>query len=78
MPLRSHSIHQAGLKAGIQKGVSRHSFATHLLEDGVSLRKIQVMLGHKCLSTTALYTHLAEDFLQGIKSPLDSIAGFYE
>jgi len=35
------------------------------------------MPGHKCLSTTALYTHLAEDFLQGINSPLDAMGGLY-
>ncbi len=77
-----HFIRQAGLKAGIQKDVSphvlRHSFATHLLESGVNLRKIQIILGHKCLSTTAVYTHLAEDFLQNVQSPLDSMRGCHE
>lgn len=74
-----HFIRQAGLKAGIQKDVSphvlRHSFATHLLENGVNLRKIQIMLGHKCLNTTAQYTHLAENFLEDIQSPLDAMGG---
>lgn len=68
-------IHDAGLKAGIKKSVSphilRHSFATHLLESGVNLRKIQVILGHRSLQTTAVYTHLAKDFLSEVKSPLD-------
>lgn len=68
-------IHDAGLKAGITKSVSphilRHSFATHLLESGVNLRKIQVILGHRSLQTTAVYTHLAKDFLGEVKSPLD-------
>jgi integrase/recombinase XerD len=68
-------IHDAGLKAGITKNVSphilRHSFATHLLESGVNLRKIQVILGHRSLQTTAVYTHLAKDFLSEVKSPLD-------
>lgn len=70
-------IHSAGLKAGIKKNVSphilRHSFATHLLESGVNLRKIQVILGHRSLQTTAVYTHLTRDFLSEVKSPLDSM-----
>ena len=70
-------IHDAGLKAGITKSVSphilRHSFATHLLESGVNLRKIQVILGHRSLQTTAVYTHLAKDFLREVKSPLDNM-----
>jgi len=72
-------IHDAGLKAGITKSVSphilRHSFATHLLESGVNLRKIQVILGHRSLQTTAVYTHLAKDFLSEVKSPLDTLGG---
>jgi site-specific recombinase XerD len=70
-------IHNAGLKAGISKSVTphilRHSFATHLLESGVNLRKIQVILGHRSLQTTAVYTHLAKDFLSEVKSPLDTM-----
>lgn len=68
-------IRDAGLRAGIKKNVSphilRHSFATHLLESGVNLRKIQVILGHRSLQTTAVYTHLTKDFLCNVKSPLD-------
>jgi site-specific recombinase XerD len=67
-------IRQAGLNAGITKAVSahslRHSFATHLLENGTNLRKIQVILGHKSLKTTSIYTHLAKDFLKEVQSPL--------
>lgn len=65
------------MKAGIQKPISphvlRHSFATHCLEMGINIRKIQVMLGHKSLATTAVYTHLAKDFLKDIDSPLDKL-----
>jgi len=74
-------IHDAGLKAGITKRVSphilRHSFATHLLESGVNLRKIQVILGHRSLQTTAVYTHLTKDFLIEVKSPLDTLGVSY-
>ncbi len=70
-------ISESGKKAGIQKKVSshvlRHSFATHLLESGVNLRKIQVMLGHRSLETTSVYTHLAKDFLENVRSPLDAL-----
>jgi integrase/recombinase XerD len=69
-------IREAGKKAGIRKPVSphilRHSFATHLLENGTNLRKIQVMMGHKSLRTTAVYMHLAKDFLKDVTSPFDS------
>jgi len=70
-------IHNAGIKAGINKNVSphvlRHSFATHLLESGVNLRKIQILMGHRSLQTTAIYTHLTKNFLNEVKSPLDNL-----
>lgn len=62
-------------KAGVKRGVGihtlRHSFATHLLEAGYDIRKIQVLMGHKSLSTTMIYLHVSRKTLSNIKSPLD-------
>jgi len=70
-------VHAAAEAAGIDKRVSmhtlRHSFATHLLEQKVDIRVIQVMLGHKKLETTALYAQVATDILREVVSPLDSL-----
>lgn len=68
---------RAKLGAGIRKPISfhtlRHTFATHLLEDGVNVRKIQAVLGHKSLQTTERYTHVAENYLHEMRSPLDRL-----
>ena len=64
-------------KAGIKKPVTlhwlRHSYATHLLEQGTDLRIIQELLGHKSSKTTEIYTHVSTKNIQQIKSPFDDI-----
>ena len=51
----------------------RHSFATHLLENGTDIRIIQKLLGHKNIKTTLQYTQVAESTIQNVKSPIDML-----
>lgn len=80
-PLSTRQLHrivvEAGQAAGIDKHIGphtlRHCFATHLLEDGVDVRVIQVLLGHARLDTTAFYTKVATRTMRTVTSPLDRL-----
>ena len=84
--VRRHHVLESGLqkavkiaaaRAGVAKRVSchtlRHSFATHLLENGVNIRQVQQLMGHKDAKTTEIYTHVMQKGLEQLLSPLDQL-----
>jgi len=85
-PISSRQLHRAVQEAaevaGIRKRISphtlRHSFATHLLEQDVDIRVIQVLLGHAKIDTTAIYTKVSTKTIQAVASPLDRIIALME
>jgi site-specific recombinase XerD len=78
----NRAVHAAAEAAGISKRVTphtlRHSFATHLLEQDIDIRVIQVLLGHAKLDTTALYARVATTTIRAVMSPLDRLGPLAE
>ena len=71
------ALRTAAFRAGLTKRVTshtfRHSFGTHLLEDGHDIRTVQELLGHKDLATTVIYTHVLRRGPYGVPSPADRL-----
>ena len=85
--IRRHHLDESGLKKAISKAVAatsinkritshvfRHSFATHLLGSGTNIRVVQKLLGHSDVKTTEIYTHILQQDIHAVSSPLDQLA----
>lgn len=68
-----NAVHKIGLKKKVTLHTLRHSFATHLLENGTDIRYIQELLGHNSPKTTMIYTHVSETSIRKIKNPFDNL-----
>ncbi len=68
-----HAVFFAGIKKEVHPHTLRHSFATHLIQNGASLNEVQTLLGHKSPETSMIYVHMASPSMINIKSPLDSL-----
>ncbi len=64
---------RAGIKKKVTPHTLRHSFATHLLENGTDIRTIQAILGHASLNTTQVYTHISSEQIKKVKNPFDEL-----